>query len=342
MGNNLSFDQLVVFLELQGFGEKTFISITPLPGGFSNLSFQVDSPKGKFVLRRPPFGDKISKAHDMNREYNVLYALEKAGYSRSPKPILFCDDISVFGAPFFIMEFMEGIIIRNKLPREIEINEAHFKKLSEKSLDCLLELHALELKNSGLTNLGKPEGYILRQVEGWIERYFKSKTNEIEDIENTAKWLQANQPAPGKISFIHNDYKYDNLILDPNDIGKINAVLDWEMATVGDPLMDLGTSLAYWTEPDDAEIFKMFNLSYLPGNYTRQEIITYYAEKSGADMRNILFYYVFGLFKVAVIAQQIYKRYQQGHADDIRFANLIEVVIEAGKRAQYALQTNKI
>jgi aminoglycoside phosphotransferase (APT) family kinase protein len=190
--------------------------------------------------------------------------------------------------------------------------------------------------------LGKPEGYVSRQVEGWIDRYFKSKTNEIEAIENTAKWLQVSLPPTGKIAFIHNDFKYDNLILDPSEIGNIRAVLDWEMATVGDPLMDLGTSLAYWTESNDADIFKMFNLSYLPGNYTRQEIIAYYAQKSGADLSHILFYYVFGLFKVAVIAQQIYKRYQQGHSDDIRFAALIEVVIEAGNRAQKSIQTSII
>lgn len=342
MANHLNFDQLKAFLSSRGFGDQEHIVINPLPGGFSNLSFQVDSRKGKYVLRRPPFGDKISKAHDMDREYKVLYALEKAGYSKSPKPILFCADVSVFGAPFFIMEFKEGIILRHKLPKTIEINAQDFKKLTEKSLDCLLELHTLELEDSGLNKLGKPEGYVDRQVEGWIGRYFKSKTNEIETMDYTARWLKISQPPPGKTSFIHNDYKYDNLILDLHDIGKINAVLDWEMATVGDPLMDLGTTLAYWTEPRDAEIFKMFNLSYLPGNFTRREIIAYYAQKSDIDMSHILFYYVFGLFKVAVIAQQIYKRYQQGHSDDIRFASLIEVVIEAGKRAQYSIQTSNI
>ena len=342
MVTSLNFDLLKSYLQSHAFGDPESIQITPLPGGFSNLSFLVDSPKGKFVLRRPPFGDKISKAHDMNREYNVLCALEKAGYANSPKAVLYCDDPSVLGAQFFLMEFIEGIILRNKLPKGREIAPADFKKLTEKSLDCLLELHELELENSGLGNLGKPEGYVFRQVEGWIDRYFKSKTNEIGAIENTAKWLQVSQPPTGKTAFIHNDFKYDNLILDPNEIGQIKAVLDWEMATVGDPLMDLGTALAYWTESNDADIFKVFNLSYLPGNYTRQEIIAYYAQKSGADLSHILFYYVFGLFKVAVIAQQIYKRYQQGHSDDIRFAALIEVVIEAGNRAQKSIQTSII
>lgn len=342
MSNELDFTKLKKYLEEKLFGDAETIEVSQISGGYSNLTFLVQSPKGKFALRRPPFGEKISKAHDMEREFNVLTSLNKAGYSKSPKPIFFCDDPDVLGAPFFVMEFVEGLILRNKIPKGIEFTPEDFRKLSEKTLDCLLELHSLELNDSGLIQLGKPEGYVTRQVEGWIERYFKAKTNELPEIEKVADWLKSSIPSTGNVGFLHNDYKYDNLILDPENVSEIKSVLDWEMATVGDPLMDLGTSLAYWAEPEDPDILKMFNLTYLPGNLTRQEVIEYYGQKSKLDLSNILFYYIFGLFKVAGIAQQIYNRFTQGHANDPRFSALIHVVEAAGKRAHSSILTGKI
>lgn len=342
MSNDLDFTRLKKHLEEKLFGDAESIEISIISGGYSNLTFFIQSPKGKFALRRPPFGEKISKAHDMEREFNVLSSLNKAGYSKSPNPVFFCEDVDVFGAPFFVMEFVEGLILRNKIPKGIEFTPEDFRKLSEKTLDCLLELHSLELNDSGLIQLGKPEGYVTRQVEGWIERYFKAKTNELSEMEKVADWLKSNIPSTENIGFIHNDYKYDNLVLDPENASEIKSVLDWEMATVGDPLMDLGTSLAYWAEPGDPDILKMFNLTYLPGNLTRQEVIEYYGRKSQLDLSNILFYYIFGLFKVAVIAQQIYKRFTQGHANDPRFSALIHVVEAAGKRAHESILTEKI
>lgn len=342
MSTDLDFTRLKKVLEDKLFGEAEKIDISQISGGYSNLTFLIQSPKGKFALRRPPFGEKISKAHDMEREFNVLSSLNKAGYSKSPNPVFFCEDPDIFGAPFFVMEFVEGLILRNKIPKGIEFTPAAFRKLSEKTLDCLLELHSLELNESGLIQLGKPEGYVIRQVEGWIDRYFKAKTNELSEMEKVADWLRLNLPAIENIGFIHNDYKYDNLILNPENVSDIKAVLDWEMATVGDPLMDLGTSLAYWAEATDPDILKMFNLTYLNGNFTRQEVIEYYGQKSQLDLSNILFYYIFGLFKVAVIAQQIYKRFTQGHANDPRFSALIQVVEAAGKRAHESILTEKI
>jgi aminoglycoside phosphotransferase (APT) family kinase protein len=288
-------------------------------------------------------GAKISKAHDMLREFKVIHSLEKAAYSKTPKPILACEDPRIIGAPFFLMEKVEGEILRNKMPKGVDLSPTFFKQLSINTLDSFIELHQLELIESGLIQLGKPEGYVLRQVEGWISRYEKAKTEEIATLENAAVWLMNNLPKQSSaISFIHNDFKFDNLVLQSWENPQIDAVLDWEMATIGDPLMDLGTLLAYWAEDLDAEELKMFNLSHVNGNFTRQEVIQYYALKSGLDVSHMLFYYVFGIFKVAVIAQQIYQRFSQGFANDPRFGELIKVVRAFGTMAQRSIQSKKI
>jgi len=224
----------------------------------------------------------------------------------------------------------------------MDLNSDFFFKLSQNSLDGLLALHRLDVKASGLDALGKPEGYVERQVIGWSDRYFNAKTDDIPEMEKVADWLKGNMPKIENVAFIHNDYKYDNLVLSGNGNPEIKAVLDWEMATVGDPLMDLGTSLAYWAEDSDPDILKLFNLTYPRGNFTRAEVIDYYGKNSQLDLSDMLFYYVFGVFKVGVIAQQIYKRYALGFAQDIRFASLIHVVIACGKTALKSIQTHKI
>jgi len=316
--------------------------ITQFKGGYSNLTYLINSPSGEYVLRRPPLGLKISKAHDMAREFKVLQALSKAGYSKVPKPVICCEDESVIGAPFFIMEKVKGLILRNKIPDGLELGPDFFRKLSGNTVDGLLELHSLDLKKSGLGDLGKPGGYVKRQVVGWSERYFNAKTDELKEMEMVSEWLNEHIPSQENVAFIHNDYKYDNLVLSGGDNPEIKAVLDWEMATVGDPLMDLGTCLAYWAEAGDPDILKMFNLSYLPGNFTRNEVLQHYRSKSPLNLENILFYYVFGLFKVGVIAQQIYKRFTLGFSQDPRFAGLIHVVNACGKTALKSIQTEKI
>ncbi len=342
MNQALDFKSLKEFLGLQLGCIPEEITISQISGGYSNLTFLIQTPGGNSILRRPPFGEKIAKAHDMGRELRILQGLQKAGYSKSPNPILFSDDDSIFGAPFFLMEFVDGFILRNKIPKGVQFSDEDFHSLSINALDCLIELHSLELENSGLNQLGKPEGYTQRQVEGWIDRYFRAKTHEFPELEQTALYLQNNLPESEKVAFIHNDFKYDNLVLDRDRKVEIKAVLDWEMATVGNPLMDLGTSLAYWAQADDPEILKMFNLSHLSGNLTRQQAIDYYSEQTDLSMEEIIFYYAFGLFKVAVIAQQIFKRYSQGFANDPRFASLIHVVEAAGKKAQQSISTQKI
>ncbi|MHA8082229.1 phosphotransferase family protein [Aquirufa sp. A-Brett2-15D] len=314
------------------------IEITAFPGGFSNLTYQVSVPGETYVLRRPPHGLKIAKAHDMIREFRVLQALEKAGYTKMPHPISCCEDESIIGAPFFLMEKVEGMIIRNRPPEEA--TEAFFRQLSQSALDVLIELHSLELNDSGLGALGKPEGYALRQVQGWAERFQKAKTSEVPLIEKAFEWLFVSIPIESDVAFIHNDFKYDNLVISAT--GEVQAVLDWEMATVGDPLMDLGTTLAYWAEAEDEDILKMFNLSYVPGNFTRRELVDYYASRTGRDLSDFGFYYVFGLCKVATIAQQIYQRFSLGYSKDPRFSVLNQVVEAAGRKATACIQTGQL
>ena len=314
------------------------LEISAFPGGFSNLTYEVQVGDASYVLRRPPHGLKIAKAHDMIREFRVLQALEKAGYTKMPHPISACEDETILGAPFFLMEKVAGMIIRNRPPAEASLS--FFRSLSQSALDVLIDLHSLELDSSGLGALGKPEGYALRQVQGWAERFQKSKTSEVPQIEKAFEWLMASLPATSDVAFIHNDFKYDNLVISTS--GEVQAVLDWEMATVGDPLMDLGTSLAYWAEAEDEDILKMFNLSYVPGNFTRREVIDYYASKTGRNMSEMVFYYVFGLCKVATIAQQIYQRYSLGYSKDPRFSVLNQVVEAAGRKAMASIQTGNI
>ena len=314
------------------------VEVTAFPGGFSNLTYEVRAGEATYVLRRPPHGLKIAKAHDMIREFRVLQALEKAGYTKMPHPISAFEDESIIGAPFFLMEKVDGMIIRNRPPAEA--SAAFFRQLSTSTLDVLIDLHSLELSDSGLGALGKPEGYAHRQVQGWAERFQKAKTSEVPSIEEAFQWLLASIPSSSDVAFIHNDFKYDNLVI--TTTGEVQAVLDWEMATVGDPLMDLGTTLAYWAEAADEDILKMFNLSYVPGNFSRREVIDYYASRTGRNVSEMVFYYVFGLCKVATIAQQIYQRFSLGYSKDPRFSVLNQVVEAAGRKAIASIQTGNI
>ncbi|WP_338407891.1 phosphotransferase family protein [uncultured Flavobacterium sp.] len=317
------------------------LTIEQFPGGYSNLTFLLKTSKKEYVLRKPPVGANIKSAHDMSREFNVLTAL-KPVYNPIPNPISYCDDLLVLGAPFYIMERVRGIILRNKAPKGIELTPGIMKSISESAVDNLAALHSINIETTGLIAMGKPEGYTKRQVEGWIKRYDVAQTDVIENMNKTAYWLQANIPDEGIPAFIHNDYKYDNLVLDPENLNRIIAVLDWEMATVGNPLMDLGTTLAYWAEANDSDALKPFNLTWLPGNLTRDEVAQRYADTKKITAPDMLFYYIFGSFKIAVIVQQIYARYKKGFTTDARFANLLYVVNACASNAQKAIQYNRI
>jgi aminoglycoside phosphotransferase (APT) family kinase protein len=268
--------------------------------------------------------------------------LLKNHYDRAPKPIVLCEDESVIGCSFYVMERLKGVILRAAQAPKLNFNTEQWQKMSVALIDNLVSIHSLDIYASGLLQLGKPEGYVHRQVEGWIKRYYNAETDKIDTLDEIAQWLPRNMPPENAPALLHNDYKYDNVVLNENDLSKIIGVLDWEMSTVGDPLMDLGASLAYWSEPTDTDEVKFFNLTWLPGNLTRQEVIARYAEKSGRDVSNMLFYYVFGLYKNAVIAQQIYARWKQGYTKDPRFGSLLPIIKGLGQKAQHALEKQKI
>jgi len=317
------------------------ITIHQFPGGYSNLTFLISMGSKEYVLRKPPYGANIKSAHDMGREFRVLTAL-KPVYKPIPDPVLYCDDEQVIGSPFYLMERVCGIILRNKPPKGIELTPQMMRDISISAVENLASLHDIDLHATGLIHLGKPEGYISRQVEGWIKRYYNAETDSVDDMNSTAEWMKENIPDDGYPAFIHNDYKYDNLVLDPENLRDIIAVLDWEMATVGSPLMDLGTTLAYWAEPSDNPALKPFNLTWLPGNLNREEVVYQYSQSRKMDLPDMLFYYVFGSFKIAVIVQQIYARYKKGYTSDERFAGLIYVVRACAENAQKAIRFKRI
>jgi aminoglycoside phosphotransferase (APT) family kinase protein len=294
-------------------------------------------------LRRPPFGSRVKTAHDMGREYRVLSKLHGA-YPPAPKVLLYCDDESVLDAPFYLMEPIRGVIMRRDPPAGLGFSSPTARRLSESFIDNLVCLHALDFESLGLGGLGKPEGYLERQVRGWIERYQGSKTHEVAEVERISSWMMEHIPSATSTALIHNDYKYDNLVLDPGDITRIVGVLDWEMCTIGDPLSDLGTTLAYWVDPHDPEELQKIRWcpSTYPGSLTRAQLIERYARASGRDVSCILFYLVFARFKVAVIVQQIYYRYRQGLTKDPRFAVLGEVAEILLRAASDLIATNSI
>jgi aminoglycoside phosphotransferase (APT) family kinase protein len=339
----LDLERLRPFLEasLRASGPLTALQFRK---GHSNLTYLVRLGDREAVLRRAPFGAKVKTAHDMRREFQLLSALQGA-YGRAPRPIAFCDDESVIGARFYLMERVHGVVIRGDgSGAGISFGPELLRGTSTALVDNLSDLHAVDLARSGLATLGRPEGYVGRQVKGWSERYVAAKTEEIPAVEAVAAWLAANQPPESGAALIHNDYKYDNVVLDPDDLTRIVAVLDWEMATVGDPLMDLGTMLGYWSDPDDPPDVRArpAGPTFLPGSLSRQGLVERYSERSGRAVGSVLFYYVFALFKIAVIVQQIYRRYVDGHTHDERFAVLGQWVRAMGAQASRALDKGRI
>jgi aminoglycoside phosphotransferase (APT) family kinase protein len=342
-GEELNAGNLRAFLRENLNVEAEEIEITQFPGGSSNLTYCVRIGGEEYVLRRPPFGNQVKSAHDMSREFNVLSKLS-AAYEPAPKPLIYCADEAVIGSDFYLMERRRGLVIRGKSPEILENAPALQRKVCESFIENLVELHSLDYEQIGLGRLGKPEGYAVRQVEGWTKRYFNAKTDEHRELEAAIEWLARSIPATSGAALIHNDYKFDNVMLDPADLTKIVAVLDWEMTTIGEPLMDLGSSLAYWMSKaeGDAMLAMPFNPRVLMENIARRELVEMYEEKSGRQVSDILFYYVFGTFKLAVIAQQIYFRYAKGYTRDARFAAFDQFVGSLGKIARHAIETGKV
>ncbi len=320
------------------------ITVEQFPSGHSNLTYLLQIDGNEYVLRRPPFGaEKIAKGHDMSREWRILSALD-GHFDAIPRPIAYCDDPEVIGASFYVMERVRGVILRSNNPDVSGLTEGSMRGLSEAFVDTLAAIHDIDYEACGLGDFGRPEGYVERQIKGWTKRYHRARTDDIPAMEEAARWLAANMPEEVGASVIHNDFKYDNFVLNPDDLTRVEAVLDWEMATIGDPLMDLGTSLAYWVEPDDPTVFHAldFGPTALAGNYTRRQLVERYCDKAGLPPENIVFYYVYGLFKVAVIGQQIYFRFTEGDTDDPRFAMLIHAVRALAERATVAIENQSI
>ncbi len=338
-GEELDLAALTAYLERE-VGALGAVAVEQFPGGHSNLTYLVHHGDQEYVLRRPPFGSKVKSAHDMGREVAVLSKLAPV-YSRAPRVIAYCDQPDVLGAPFYLMERRRGVILRKELPPGLD--EQRIAHLCAELVDALVDLHAVDYRAAGLGDFGKPAGYVERQVKGWSERYTGSQTDDIPAMTEVAAWLAAHMPGDSAPALIHNDFKFDNVIFDPA-LERITGVLDWEMATIGDPLMDLGTSLSYWMQADDPALFQtpIFGVTMKPGMYRRTDVAARYFERSGRRTDHLVFYFAFGLFKTAVILQQIYYRYAKGLTKDPRFAPFIMVVRALGDQARGAIDRGQL
>ncbi|CAM3751396.1 phosphotransferase family protein [Aeromicrobium ponti] len=304
------------------------LEILQFSAGHSNLTYQLKIGEWEAVLRRPPLGPVAPKAHDMEREYRVISEIHPF-FKQAPKPLLFSDHEEMIGSPFFIMERKHGIMLDTAFPEWFTPTEVICRQISETMVDKLAELHSIDYKKTGLTEISNPDGFMERQVYGWIGRYEQAKTDDVYEAETLKKWLTENIPVSGEPAIIHYDYKLNNAMFS-DDLQEMAGLFDWEMTTVGDPLADLGAGMSYWIQDDDPDLLK-YGLGKPPvtvqkGFYTRQEFIEAYARKTGRDVSNINFYLTFAYFKLAVICQQIYYRYKKGQTNDARFSQFNQFV----------------
>ena len=318
------------------------VRVEQFPAGHSNLTYLIHLGDRRMVLRRPPHGARIG--HDMAREFRVLTGLFPV-WPYVPEPLAFCDDPSVLGAPFYLMTEVEGVVLRGAAPPAgVDLGPATMEALSERFVATLAGIHAVDVEAAGLADLDRGAGYVERQVRGWADRYGRSRTDDVPSIERAFAWLDEHRPPDSGTALVHNDFKYDNLVLDPVDVTIVKAVLDWEMATVGDPLMDLGSSLAYWVDPSDPLPLQAtaFGPTAREGSPDRAQLVAAYARATGRDVGDPVFYYVYGLLKLAVIVQQIYYRYHHGYTSDPRFAELNEMVGLLGTVAGRAIASGRL
>ncbi|MEP2237402.1 MAG: phosphotransferase family protein [Maribacter sp.] len=318
------------------------LQVEQFANGFSNLTYLLKIEDKEYVLRRPPFAAP-KRGHDMSREYKVISNLNSV-FDKTPKAFTYTEDTSIVGAPFYIMSKVEGIILTAREAHKRQITPPEFKTISNTWLDTFVAFHAIDYKAAGLETLGRPEGYVERQVTNWSKQYIAAATDDVPTAGKVMKWMAENQPKTYDHTLIHNDFKYDNVVFKDNSWKEIAAILDWEMCTLGDPLMDLGTSLGYWTTYADPDFMKqgLQSPTVMKGNPLRTEIVQQYALKSGRNIDNLIFYYAYGLFKIAVIAQQIYYRYKHGHTNDPKFAQLNKASELCCKTAWEAIQKKRI
>jgi len=321
-------------------GEAT---VTQYPSGASNLTYAVDYPDRRLVLRRPPFGTKPKSGHDMFREYRIMRDL-KPVFPTVPPCLYYTDDESIIGSEFYVMDRVDGHIL-HKIPTGWGWGETETRALCTDFFEKLADLHTLDVDAAGLSDFGLPEGYVERQIKGWNRRFQKAWTEDIPKFEDIQNWLEENMPADsGHVSVLHGDYRIDNCILNPNDPTKVDAIIDWEISALGDPLMDLGNTLAYWVQADDPPHMKLTvrQPSMDPGMMTRQEVIDFYGERTGYDVSDMAYYYVYGIWRLAVIIQQIYFRYVQGSTQDERFKNYGQMVMALAGTAREKIRTGEI
>ena len=318
-GEELDLAKLAEWLQTQSLPWQA-LRTEQFPRGHSNLTYLLHAGERAWVLRRPPVGSRVRSAHDMVREARILTRLHPV-FPLAPRVVAICDDASVLGAPFYLMQPVRGAILRGPAPK-VDLSPEQVRGICASFVKTLVDLHAVDWRAAGLE--GKPEGYVRRQIQGWTRRWHDARTEDVPDVDGIARWLAERIPPERGAAFIHNDFKYDNVVLDPDEPTRVVGVLDWEMSTAGDPLMDLGTALGYWVEEDDPEPLKAFAFgpTFLPGSFKRAEVVAEYARLSGRDTSGMLFYSCFALFKTAVVAQQIYKRYVEGLTHDERFAAL--------------------
>jgi aminoglycoside phosphotransferase (APT) family kinase protein len=322
-GEQLPIAELQCWLKQQVPGLAGDMQVTQYSGGASNWTYRLQFANADLILRRPPAGTKAKSAHDMGREYRIQKAL-KSVFPLVAEMRLYCQDESVIGAEFYVMDRIAGIIPRKNMPRDIALTAAQTRQLCQNALDTLIQLHQVDIDQAGLSDLAKGAGYTERQVTGWCGRYAKAKTWNVPSGKGIMAWLQANMPSRERICMTHNDFRFDNLVLDPADPTHIIGVLDWELATLGDPLMDVGNMLAYWIQADDDPIARSTRRqpTHLPGMFSRQQVIEYYCKAMNIDGRDFSFYEVFGLFRLSVIVQQIYYRYHHGQTNNPAFKQL--------------------
>ena len=319
-GEQIDIDALATYLRGRIEGVESGLLIEQFPGGHSNLTYLLKTGRREYVLRRGPLGPVPPKAHDMAREYKVLSAVGPL-FPPAPRVYVLCEDPSVIGGVFFVMERRTGIVLRDQVPPEIAGQPDYAARISAAFIDCLIQLHAIDIYANGLSMLGRPEGFLDRQVHGWADRWEHCKTEDLPPMDHTIAWLAAHKPDSPSPALVHNDYKLDNIMLLAADIDRIEAVLDWEMATVGDPLADLGLTLCYWIAAADPDVSSagVPAISAGRGWYTHDQLIERYARKTGRDVSRISWYEVLGVFKLAVILQQIYFRFHCGQTSDERF-----------------------
>jgi aminoglycoside phosphotransferase (APT) family kinase protein len=303
------------------------LAVEQFPGGHSNLTYLLRFGAREFVMRRPPFGAVAPRAHDMAREFRILQSLHPV-FPLAPRPFLLCEDASVVGATFYIMERRLGLVVRSEEPPELAGRPAERRRASAALTDALADLHAVDVATHGLDSLGKPAGFVERQARGWAERWRRSQTDEVPEMDALAEWLTSRLPPdPPRPVMVHGDYKLDNVMLDAGNVGRVAGVFDWEMCAVGDPLVDLGILLGYWVHTaTGARRDTISAVTDREGWFTREELIERYGSRTNFDLSRLSFYEVFAVFKLAVIVQQIFFRYRSGQTDDPRFAALGERV----------------